>query len=596
MNIDLNTEQIEIGEIKALDEQQYIGGMGVATAYFIREVAPEIRPFEEGNLLIFAVGPFCGTSVPFCGRHFVISKSPLTGILGESSAGGFFGKELKATGFDYVVVRGKSVKPVYLSIMDGTVSIHSAEDLWGKGTQDGDALLKKMVNDEKAKVAIIGPAGEKLVKYAGIISDSNHAAGRCGLGTVMGDKKLKAIVVRGSAKPPVQDSEALATAVKKIQNLAKESLFASLMATSGTPLHFDTMAINGDIVIKNWLLPRWGGVNKLGANAIKNRGDAKRVACFNCPIACRQLIEYEGNWVSRPEYETLAMLGSNLLVDDLETLIKWNLLVNDLGVDSISLGGCIAMFLESAERNLLDVDLDKLGFVLNPETQEWEIWGSKPGIEKLIQLIAYREGIGNELAEGVRQFCKSKNLPEDLAIHVKGFEVPAHEPRASNMTALDYATSPRGAYHCYEPMQVSFNMNLKVELGIDKIVDRFGAEEPVEVVKKIQDAGEAYSACGGCIFGFWFIHEITPWIEALNAITGRSYTIESWMAAGERIFNLKRAYNIDCGITKSEDSLNSRFFTPFTKGGARKRVPPLEEMLAKYYKLRGWDVNGRPPA
>ena len=595
LRVDLGTKEFRTEEIKSEDEETYIGGAGVAAAILIREVAADVDPYDAQNLLIFSVGPFCGTQVPFCGRHFVTAKSPLTGILGESSAGGFFGKELRSTGFDLIIISGKSEEPVYLLIQDGNVEIRPAIDFWGKGTQETEAILKKEFGNEQLKIASIGQAGENLVKYAAIISELSHAAGRCGMGAVMGSKKLKAVVVQGTGKVSIHDKVALKSAVDKLHELTKASFFAGVMKTSGTPLHLDTMVTVGDLPIKNYTLERWRGTSKLGANAIKARGELKPHACFNCTVACKHLINYEGKWVARPEYETLAMLGTDVLVDDLESLIKWNLLVNDLGMDTISLGVCIACLLEVADRNLMELPLSDLGFTLDPENPEkYIIWGAKNAIETLIRMTASREGIGNDLAEGLRSFCKKYNLPAELAMHGKGLEVPAHEPRASNLTALDYATTPRGAYHSYEPMLVSFNMNLKKDLGITGELDRYGIDEAVDVVKKIQDAAEAYSAAGGCIFGFWFLDEMTPWVEALNAITGRSYTLDAWMQVGERLFNLKRAYSMKCGVTKADDAFGTRFYTPFTKGGARDKIPPLEQLLSKYYQLRGWDSEGQP--
>ena len=589
LRVDLGTKEVFQEEIPAEDVKNFLGGAGIAAAIFIRETSANIDPYDDDNLLIISVGPFCGTAVPFGGRHFLTAKSPLTGILGESSSGGFFGKELKSAGFDIVIVKGKSEKPVYLWIHDGTVEILDASELWGKGTQETDAKLKSVLGDDKIRIATIGPAGENLVKFACIISDNYHAAGRCGMGAVMGSKKLKAIAVRGTGQISVKNKEGVLEAVKKISELLKESALAMVMADSGTPIHLDSMASVGDVIIKNYTVGRWLGVKKLGAKAMNARGEVKKHACFNCSIACRGFLEYNGKWVTRPEYETLGMLGSNLLIDDLETLIKWNLLVNDLGMDSISLGAVIACFLESIDRNLIDLDLDQLGFVKD------QIWGAIQPIEKLINKISSREGIGDALAEGVQTFCKMKGLPDELSMHGKGLEVPAHEPRANNLTALDYATSSRGAYHCYEPMHISSYMNFKKEIGLTTHVDRFSKEEDVvDAVKKIQDASEAYSACGGCIFGFWFINELTPWVDAFNAITGNSHSVFTWVETGEKIFNMKRSFNIKCGITKADDTYGSRFFTPLEKGGARKNVPPLEDLLQKYYKLRGWDAEGRP--
>ncbi len=589
LRIDLETKNIDYEDYTDEDEVNLIGGMGLATAIFTREVDPEIDPFDGNNLMIFSVGPFCGTAIPFCGRYFITAKSPLTKILGEASSGGFFGKELKSAGYDLLIIKGKSQSPVYLWINDGQVEIKDASELWGKGTQETDEKIKELLGNDKIKVATIGPAGENLVKYACIINDKHHAAGRCGMGAVMGSKNLKAIAVRGTGKVPVQDKDKVNDAAKELRELLKKSALGMVMADSGTPVHIDSMASVGDIIIKNYTVGRWIGIKKIGAKALNARGEVKMHGCFNCPTACRGFVEYEGEWVTRPEYETLGMLGSNLLVNDLEALIKWNLIVNDLGLDSISLGAVIGCFLESIERKLIDVNLDEFGFT------EENIWGAIGPIEKLFTKIAYREGIGDDLAEGVRSFCEVKGLPEELSMHGKGLEVPAHEPRANNLTALDYATTPRGAYHCYEPMHLSSYMNQKEEIGLTEQVERFGTGDDVaEAVIKIQDASEAYSACGGCIFGFWFIHKLTPWINGLNGITGRAYTVDDFMKAGQKIIKMKRVFNVKCGITKADDNFGKRFYTPLEKGGTKRNIPPLEGLLEKYYQIRKWDAQGKP--
>ena len=589
LRINLSNNDISQEEISAEDELHFIGGIGVSTAIFTREVPSDVDPLGKENPLIFSVGPFCGTAIPFCGRHFVMAKSPITNILGEASSGGFFGKELKSTGFDFVIIEGKSENPVFISIKDGKAEILDATNLWGKGTQETDEVIKEKLGDQNVKIATIGPAGENLVKFACIINDRHHAAGRCGLGAVMGSKKLKAITVRGTGKVPVYENEKVLNAAKELRDLLSKSGLGMVMADSGTPVHLDSMASVGDIILKNWTEGRWTGVKQIGAKALQARGEVKMHGCFNCPTACRGYVEYEGDWVSRPEYETLGMLGSNLLVDDLEVLIKWNLLVNDLGLDSISLGGVLGCLLESVERELLPSEYNLLGF------KKEQVWGDTKSIENVIPMIAYREGVGNKLAEGVKKFCEIENLPEELSIHGKGLEVPAHEPRANNLTALDYATTPRGAYHCYEPMHLSSYMNQKEEIGLTERVDKFGSgEDVVEAVIKIQDAAEAYSASGGCIFGFWFIHKLQPWIDGLNGITGRSYSVESFMEAGQNIVNMKRAFNVKCGISIKNDTFGSRFFTPLEKGGTRKNVPPLGDLLHNYYQKRNWNENGIP--
>jgi aldehyde:ferredoxin oxidoreductase len=588
LRINLTNNQISTEKVLENDLEKYIGGMGVATAIFTREVPAEIEPYDEKNLLIFSIGPFCGTSVPFCSRHFIMAKSPLTNILGESSSGGFWGTELKFAGFSHILIKGKSKKPVFLWINDNIIELKDASDLWGKGVFETQERIKTKLGDEKIKIALIGPAGENLVSYASIMNDQDRAAGRCGLGAIMGSKKLKAIAVRGSGRPEIIDREGLKINVKRIRELENDNPVLEIHKQYGTTLGMDNMPHIGDVPIKNFTMSRWLGTKKIGGYALMEK-EVRTHACFNCPVGCAKEIKYDGKWVRWPEYETLAMMGSNLLVDDLDEIIKWNVKINDLGMDTISLGSTIAMFLEAIERKLLNID--ELGLYFKSK----KLWGTAEIIDKLIGIIAYREGIGNDLAKGVRYFCEKHNLPDDLATHGKGLEVPAHEPRANNMTALDYVTSPRGAYHCYMPMDISSGMYIKEELGIINVIDRFSNEKRIaELVKIVQDASEAYSACGGCIFGFKWIPEITPWIDCLNAITGRKYSVESWTKAGETIFNMKRAYNIKCGITKEDDKIGLRFLTPIEKGATRKNIPPIKELLPIYYSIRGWDTEGRP--
>ncbi|TFG04068.1 MAG: hypothetical protein EU539_11635 [Promethearchaeota archaeon] len=596
LRVNLDSQDIRIEEVKEEDENKYIGGAGVAAAIFTREVPADIDAYDGQNLLIFSVGPLCGTPVPFCGRHFLMAKSPLTDIIGESSAGGFFGKELKSAGFDHVIIKGKSEKPVFLWISDGKAELKDATDLWGKGIYETEDQIKKMLSDDKIKIASIGPAGENLVKYASIMSEGDHAAGRTGMGAVMGSKKLKAIAVRGTNKIPVHDKNALSEPIKEMRQMAKETPHAQVMTELGTLVHMDNYVSAGDVPIKNFSLSRWKGTKSIGAYAVKERGEIKHYGCFNCPVACRGKIEYEGDWVAWPEYEMLAMMGSNLFIDDLEALIKWNGILNDHGIDCISLGNTLGVFLEVLERNLLDVNPEDLGFKKNPENEnEFVIWGATEPIDKLIDMVVHREGIGNDLAEGVSRFIKNKDLPEDLNTTGKKLEVPAHEPRANNMTALDYATNSRGAYHCFEPLHLSFVMNLKKDIGLDERIDAFSAgDDAIEAVKKIQDASEALTACGGCIFGFHYTDKIGPWVNALSAVTGRNYDNDSWMKAGEDIFNLKRKYNMKCGITKDDDTVGARYFTPISKGGTKKNVPPLKDMVEQYYKLRSWNAKGAP--
>lgn len=595
LRIDLEAKNFTTEIVDPELEEKYIGGAGVAAAIFIKEVPPAIDPFDAQNLLIFSLGPICGTPVPYCGRHFVMAKSPLTKILGESSAGGFFGNELKKAGYDHIIFSRKSENPVYLWIHNDNVEFRDATELWGKGTRETEDLLKKEIGDDKVKVASIGPAGENLVKFASIMSEKGHAAGRCGMGAVMGSKNLKAIVIRGTKDVPINNEDKLMEAAQRIRTIAKTTPFSVVMHDVGTPAHMDNYVSAGDVPIKNFTLSRWKGTKKIGFYSLKDNYEIQHYSCFNCWTACRGKIKYNNEWVEWPEYEFLGMLGSNLYMDDLEALIRWNIMVNDLGMDCISLGGVLGVFLEAVERKLIEIDYNGLGFEKDPEKNQYTIWGATSAIENLIELIAFRKEIGNDLADGVRIFCQNNNLPDDLNIQGKGLELPAHEPRSNNMTALDFATSSRGAYHGYEPFHLSFSTHFKKELGLTERIDAFsGGEEVINAVKKIQDACESYTATGGCMFGFFYSSEISPWVDAVNAITGRSYTIEDWVSIGENLFNLKRKYNIKCGITKKDDSIGTRFSIPIPKGGTKGNIPPLKDMLEKYYNIRGWDSEGIP--
>lgn len=521
-----------------------------------------------------------------------MSKSPLTGILGESSSGGFWGRELRKAGYEHIIIEGKSDSAVYLWIKDDEIEIRDATHLWGKGNYEVNGLIKNELGDKMIRVASIGIAGENLVRYASIMNERDRAAGRCGLGAVMGSKKLKAVAVRGTRKIPVVDEDALKKAAKKLNDMVTDHPLITVHKDYGTTLGMDNGPHYGDVPIKNYTKSRWVKTKKIGGIALFER-KIRTSACYNCPVGCAKEIFYQNEWIRSPEYESLAMLGSNLLVGDLDAIIRWNYLANDMGMDVISLGATMAMFFETLERGLLKQDLKDP--ILEKAISNKKYWGLINAITHLIDIIAKKKGIGKDLAEGVKRFVKMKNLPADLSTEVKGLEVPAHEPRCNNLTALDYVTTPRGAFHCYLPMDLSTAMHVKKELGLGEIVERH-LNDPivVESLIKVQDASEAYSACGGCIFGYKWLPEITPWIEALNAITGRNYNVKTWVEVGERNFNMKRKYNMECGITKADDKLGARFYTPIPKGATMKNVPPIEDLLPIYYEKRGWDEEGKP--
>ena len=596
LRVDLSRDRISSETTDEPTMRKYIGGAGMGAKVLYDEVPPGVGWDDPQNRVIIASGPLGGTSVPGSGTFTVVTKGCLTEGAAASQANGFMGAYLKFSGFDSVIVQGAAQKPVYLYIHNNQAEIRDASALVDKDTWQIKEIIQEELGKEERELSVfgIGPAGENLVKFASIMNEKGHAAGRCGMGAVMGSKKLKAIAVRGTKEVPIENEKKLSDALKELRKIAKEAPMSQAMHDFGTLIHMDNYVSAGDVPIKNFSLSRWSGTKKIGVYALVENREIQHYSCFNCATACRGRIKYKEEWVAWPEYEFLAMMGSNLYVDDLEALIKWNVMVNDLGIDCISLGGIIGVFLEAVERNLIDIDHFKVGFEKDTETEKFNIWGATKAIENIIEMIAFREDIGNDIAEGVKIFCQNKKLPDDLHLHGKGLEIPAHEPRSNNMTALDLATSSRGAYHGFEPLHLSFATHLKKELDLTERIDPYCVDEAVNAVKKIQDACEAYVATGGCIFGFWYSAEITPWVNALNAITGRSYTVENWVQVGENLFNMKRKYNLQCGITSKDDSIGSRFSIPIPKGGTKKNVPPLEDMLEKYYKMRNWDSEGKP--
>jgi aldehyde:ferredoxin oxidoreductase len=593
LRLDLTHSKVTVEDLKEEWTQQFIGGSGLGAKFLYEMTDERTDPLGPENPLIFMTGPFTGTSVPLSGRHAVVSRSPLTGIFGESDVGGTWGANLKRAGFDGIIVTGKSVKPVYLWIHDGKWEIRDALHLWGKDTYEIDPILKGETH-ERAVVGTIGQAGENQVLMATIMTDGKdaRAAGRCGMGAVMGSKNLKAIVVYGTGIVPVFDPEAIARLPKEYgAQINKNAENFRKYGTAGSLSVFEAM---GTLPLQNWkFVGRWEeSAEKINGFTISDTVLTGRYFCDACVLGCGRRVKiengpYAGVEGAGPEYETLALLGSNCLIDNLEALCYANELCNRFGLDTISTGGVIGFGMEAYEKGLIDRE-DTDGIELH--------WGSEKALIETIKLIGQNKGFGKTLGKGVKKASEElgKNSVE-FSMHVKGLELPAHDPRGYNAGAVGFATSSRGACHL-AGFTHTFERVMKCpEIGIPEPLDRFQVEGKGVLAAKTQNLMgmmDSLKLCKFILFGGITLTHIVKWYRD---VTGREMGIEDFTKAGERIFNLKRLYNVRLGISRKDDTLPFRSLTFRRIGkGITPNLPPLGQMLSEYYEYRGWSEDGIP--
>jgi aldehyde:ferredoxin oxidoreductase len=589
LRVNLTDENVSIENLPNEIAEKYIGGSGLAAKIIYEEMPGEVGPLDAEALLIFATGPLTGTPTPSSGRISICARSPL-GIWGESHAGGMFGPYLKKAGFDVIIITGRAKKPKYLWINDGQVEFRDAEKMWGKDVYETYELIKNELGDKAVKIAAIGPAGERLAKYASIICDVGKA-GRAGMGAVMGSKKLKAIAVKGTGKIPVAKEAELKGFAMEIQTQLSKNPAAQGLRKFGTGGGMEAYYHMGNIPIKNHSEGVWeeDKIEKIGGKKITETMLDKVTPCCNCVIGCKRTVHIkEGKYASlradSPEFETLCMLGSNLLNDDLSLIAKANDLCNRLGMDTISVGGVIAFAIEAYEK----------GIITGRDTGGLELkWGPSESILKLIELIANREGIGDLLAEGVREAPKKLNKgSETFALHVKGLEVPAHNPRAFFGQALSYATMNRGACHLAWPHNPDRG-RLVPEIGIIAQTDRFESKGKALLVKKMQDMMEVYDLLVICKYASSAGLTLTQLLKFFELVTGRALSVDEYMKIGERSFNLKRILNCRWRVSSKDDVLPKRLLEP-QDGGTLRHVPNMDLMMKEYYELRGWTSDGVP--
>jgi aldehyde:ferredoxin oxidoreductase len=597
LRVDLTSGEMEDWEIEERLYRDFIGGSGLAAWLFFQLEGHKAEPLSPQNPLFFLNGPISGTTLPGSSRLEVCARSPLTCIWGEASMGGQVSPELKGAGYDGVVFTGASDKPVYLYLTEEGAELRDASHLWGKDTFDTEELLKEELEDKRVKVISIGPAGENLVKYASVVNDRGSLAGRGGMGAVMGSKKLKAVAVKGKRKSGIADQEAYKRLRKEALENMKKDIFTEGMHLYGTSLGIDLCSAICDLPVKNWREAQWlEGMEELSGARMNKTILTDRHACYACPVACKRIVEVKGGDYAMeegpgPEYECLGALGFMPRVGDLHAVVKANQLCNAYGMDAISTGGTIAYAIEAFENGLI-TEKDTEGMALD--------WGRPDNLVELVRKIAFREGFGDELAEGCRVMSQ-KYGGEELAIHVKGMECPMHDPRALWSMAVGYATSIRGACH-------NKDINLGLEMGISaleeigypatKAQDREG-----KAMQTIHGQGIA-SVCDSaviCIFAWKGIsYTLGSLRDMLNAVTGFGYTNEELLEVGQRIWYLKRAIGNLCGMTREDDQVPQRIINPHLEGTASDAVKALYRIMSldskvakrirgeravKYYKL-----------
>lgn len=593
LRVDLTKGKTNAEDLGGEVTKKYVGGGGLAAKLLWDETTADTEPLSPENLLIFMVGPLTGI-VRSSSRYTVAGISPLTGIYGEAHSGGDWGDELRHAGFDGIVIRGIADKPVYIWLNNGEVEIRDASHLWGKDTYEVEDLLRKET-DDKASMVTIGPAGEKLVRIACIMNDGKkgRAAARCGLGALMGSKKLKAIMVRGNLPLRTFDEEKLKE--------TKERIYAS----SPIVKHEDRVAHEverlksfmkvGRVPVQNWR----GGDFAPGYKLAEEIYDTEPLFCRHCPYSDMES-KQNPDGTRHMVWEHWAPLGTQCLIGNSEALHESYELCNRYGLDTISTGGVISFAMECYEKGLVtENQMD--GIKLN--------WGNHQAMVEMVKKIGEREGFGELLGNGVRRAAEIiGGIASEYAIHVKGLEFPAHDPRAANSYALQFATASIGATHQEAigavAVEASFLDHLEEaapprmtrELGYSARVDRFESKGKGELVAKAQDTTCMLNSMVVCNFLPIYRNFVySDFVELLNSVTGWNWDLPEFMRTGERISNLKRMINVRRGISRKDDTLPARILTHKRgEGGAAENLPHLGIMLNEYYSYRKWTEEGIP--
>lgn len=600
LRVNLSKESSTIEEPPENFYRQYFGGEGFVGYFLLNELQRGVDPLGPNNKLIFAAGPLTGVPAGGCGRHSVGGKSPLTGAFGEAEAGGYWGAELKMTGFDAIIVEGKAKRPVYLFIRDGEAQIKDAHHLWGLKTLECQNAIREELGDPGIKIAQIGPAGENQVRFACVVNDLDAFAGRTGMGAVMGSKNLKAVACRGHQRPSLADSQAVATIAQWIKNNTPTNIKA--YKDLGTAWLVMPLNLQGGFPTCNFQKGSFEAADKINGETMRDTILVKRRSCFACPVQCKREVKVDEPYIvdpsyGGPEYETIAALGSNCGIDDLKVIAKGNELTAAYGLDSISCGGVIAFAMECFERGLLTLQ-DTGGLDLR--------FGNGSAMLQMIEQIALRQGLGTLLSEGIARAAKKMGpATKEFALHIKGQELPMHEPRWKQGMGVGFSMSPTGADHCH-------NMHDSAFTTPGPTLEQFkalGILEPLPV----NDLSPAkirlliynslwmhFLNCAVCCF---FVMDrglvgFKRMAQLVSAVTGWNTSVFELMKVGERAATLARAFNLREGFTSDDDDMPRRFFTPHTSGplqGIALDCGAFRKAKELYYDMMDWPHGSPSP-
>jgi aldehyde:ferredoxin oxidoreductase len=602
LHVNLSTGEIRREEPSPTWYRTYVGGGALASYYLLKEVGPDVEPLSEENLLIFASNVISGAPISGFSRYTVAAKSPLTGAFGESEAGGFWGPELKFAGFDAVVIRGKAKSPVYLWIHDGDVEIRDGAHLWGRENGETRDRILQDLGDRHVRIASIGPAGERLIRFANIINELRHCNGRTGMGAVMGSKMLKAIAVRGTKKMTFAHPEK----VKEIAKWHNERIGLpgpnKVFHDFGTPALVSGLNAAGILPTRNFREGVFEGADKINGQAMLDTILQGRESCYACAVRCKRVVACEKPYrvdpqFGGPEYETLASLGSFCGIDDLPAIAKGHEICNRLGMDTISAGVAIGFTMECVETGIL-TERDTGGRVCRFGDTDAMLW--------LLEQIGERKGLGDLLAEGVRIAAeKIGRGAEKAAFHTKGQEAAMHDPRGKAFVALSYGLSPTGADHIEAQHEPAFQVRSPLldqlaPLGILEPLDPFSlGPEKVRAFTILQRVWSLYNSIGICNFVAAPLYALTfpKLVEAVQAITGWDTSLWELLRVGERANTMARMFNVKQGIGKEQDTLPARFYEAMPGGPLKGRSIDPEAYINAvrfYYEMLGWDEEGRP--
>jgi len=601
LRINLTKKEIKVESLDSNILRKYIGGVGYGAKLLYDELKAKIEPLSTKNKLVFATSPLTANDIPGGGSIMICFKSPATNGWGESRCGGDFGPDLRKAGYDFLIIEGKSEEPIYILIKENNIEFKPAKHLKDKMVSDKIKIIQDEISNPKLSVMVIGPAGENLVKYSSIMY-GHRAAGRTGAGAVMGSKNLLGIAVSGTKKSELGNVETAKRAISEAFKVIKESPAASHFRKHGTTGDIENCDAVGDWPTKNWQSNSWGKGQKLYSQFYKNNLDRNNGCYRGCPVACGRIISVKEGKFKTPqhegaEYESITAFTAFILNDDMDAAVHATYLCNEYGLDTISTGAVIAFSMECYEKNIIDKK-DAGGLQLN--------WGNSSILPKLIKKIAFREGIGDLLANGVKDAANILGKgSSEFAIHGKGLEAPAHDPRSGKMLALSYGTANRGMCHIH-PMEGMAYDCFKMDFGLIKYglpdpnkIDRWDEKGKGKIFKILQDALILPDILDTCKIVTYSGLTLDHYANILAALTGWDINGDELLIIGERVINLQRLFNTrECFGTK-DDLLPKRMMEKPLFGEYKDEdecvISNYKEMLKEYYCARGWDVEtGKP--